>query len=293
MKRVLIVGSGDVAARAIPWLVQRFKVIALTRRPDVAPALRALGACALLGDLDDRGSLERIAGIADAVLHFAPPPALGQRDTRTTHLLAALASRGSLPQRLVYISTSGVYGDCGGEWVDETRPCKPRNPRAIRRVDAEAQVRRFGRRHGVAVSILRAPGIYASDRLPIERLTRADPVLASDDDVFTNHIHADDLARLSCIALFRARPGRVINASDQSCLKMGDYFDLVADSFALPRPPRVPRSQIGEYLSPITLSFMGESRRLDNRRIGEDLRIQLRFPTVADGLSAARASVTS
>ncbi|MCV2219327.1 NAD-dependent epimerase/dehydratase family protein [Thauera sp. Sel9] len=286
MKRVLIVGSGDVAARCLPWLTQRFRVLALVRHADAADALRIAGAVPVRADLDDRRSLIRLAGLADVVLYFAPPPAQGAIDTRMKRFLAASGAGRSLPQGLVYISTTGVYGDCGGAFVDETRPCRASTARALRRVDAERRLRRFGRRNGVRVSVLRAPGIYAADRLPLERLRRGDPVLAAADDVFTNHIHADDLARLACMAMFRAGAGRVYNASDDSGLKMGEYFDAVADALGLPRPPRLPREQIVQRLSPLTLSFMGESRRLDNHRIKRELRTALRYSTVADGLRA-------
>jgi nucleoside-diphosphate-sugar epimerase len=290
MKRILIVGSGDVALRTLPWLTRRFRVFALVRQPDAAAALRAAGAIPIAGDLDDRRSLTRLAGLADAVLHFAPPPSGGQGDPRTQHLLAALESRKSLPQGLIYISTTGVYGDCAGARVDETRPSNAQTARGQRRVDAERRLRGFCRRTGVRVALLRAPGIYAADRLPLERLQRGDPVLLGDEDVHTNHIHAEDLARIACLALFRARPGRAYNASDDSGMKMGDYFDAVADAFALPRPPRLGRAEIATRLSPLTLSFMSESRRLDNRRLKRELRVRLRYPTIADGLRAATSA---
>ena len=289
MKRILIVGSGDVAQRALPWLTRRFRVYALVRQPEAAAALRTAGALPLIGDLDDRSSLRRLAGLADAILHFAPPPASGEGDPRTKRLLAALGGGKSLPQGVVYISTTGVYGDCGGEQVSETRPLRATTARARRRVDAEARLRRFGRRCGVRVAILRAPGIYAGDRLPLERLRRGDPVLAAEEDVHTNHIHAEDLARLACIALLRAPAGRVYNASDDSGLRMGAYFDAVADAFGLPRPERLSRDAIASRLSPLTLSFMSESRRLDNRRIKRELRVRFAYPTIADGLRAALA----
>ena len=287
MKRILIVGSGDVARRALPWLVRRFRVFALVRQPEAAAELRALGAVPVAGDLDDRRSLRRLAGIADAVLHFAPPPQAGDGDPRMARLLAALAGRSSLPQGVVYISTTGVYGDCAGARVDETRPCRAQTARGRRRVDAERRLRAFGRRNQVRVALLRAPGIYAADRLPLERLRRGDPVLAADEDVHTNHIHAEDLARIACLALFRAGPGRAYNASDDSGLRMGEYFDAVAERFGLARPPRMARAEIVRHLSPLTLSFMSESRRLDNRRLKRELRLRLRYPTVADGLRAA------
>src|SRR5690606_16643577 len=198
-------------------------------QPEAADDLRALGAVPVVGDLDDRHSLRRLAGIADAVLHFAPPPQTGDGDPRMARLLAALAGRASLPQGVVYISTTGVYGDCAGARVDETRPCRAQTARGRRRVDAERRLRAFGRRNRVRVALLRAPGIYAGDRLPLERLRRGDPVLAADEDVHTNHIHAEDLARIACLALFRAGPGRAYNASDDSGLRMGEYFDAVAE----------------------------------------------------------------
>lgn len=289
MKRVLIVGSGDVARRAIPWLAGRFKVFALTRNPEHRAALRELGAKPVLGDLDDRRTLDRIAGLADIVLHFAPPPSVGTIDARTRNLLAAQMLRQSLPQCLVYISTTGVYGDCGGAFVSETRKCRPRNARALRRVDGEQRLRAFGVRNGVSVAILRAPGIYASDRLPVERIRRGAPVLNADEDVFTNHIHADDLALLACRAIFRAAPGRVYNAVDDTRLKMGEYFDLASDFFGLARPPRLSRGEIVAHLSPMALSFMTESRQLDNTRIRRELGYRLIYPTVRDGFIAARA----
>ncbi|MCL2657053.1 MAG: SDR family oxidoreductase [Betaproteobacteria bacterium] len=289
--RLLIVGSGDVAFRALPALSARYRVFALLRRAEDADQWRAAGAVPLFGDLDEPRTLRRLAGIASRVLHCAPPPA-GSRDMRTRALLAALMRRGGRAPRIVYVSTTGVYGDCQGAWVTETRPLNPQTPRALRRYDAESVLRRFAKRHGSPLAILRAPGIYAAERLPLARLKRGDPVLARDQDVFTNHIHADDLARLCIAALERGRGPRAYNASDDSDMKAGDYFDYLADCFALPRPPRASQSEIATRLSEATLSFMAESRRLDNRRIKRELRVRLRYPSVAAGLAAARARHT-
>jgi nucleoside-diphosphate-sugar epimerase len=188
---------------------------------------------------------------------------------------------------MVYISTSGVYGDCGGARVNESRPVRATTPRARRRVDAEQALRRFGRRNGVGVAILRAPGIYAADRLPVERIRRGDPVLVDAEDVHTNHIHAEDLGYLCGLALARGRSCRTYNATDDSELKMGDWFDLVADAFGLARPPRVSREEAASRLHPMTMSFMQESRRLANRRIRQELRARLRYPDVGAGVAAA------
>ena len=284
--RLLIIGCGDVGLRVLRLLGRRWQVTALTSSAERIDELRAAGARPLVGNLDSPQTLGRLAGWADAVLHLAPPPSQGERDTRTAHLLQALARR-RLPRTFVYASTSGVYGDCGGERLDETRRLAPQTARARRRVDAEAQLRAFGRKHGVRVSILRVPGIYAVDRPgghPRERLLRGTPVLARKDDVYTNHIHADDLARACALALWRGLPQRAVNACDKTELLMGDYFDLAADLCGLPRPPRITRLQAEIQMAPMQLSFMSESRRLDNRRLETELGLKLRYPTVKDGL---------
>jgi nucleoside-diphosphate-sugar epimerase len=285
---LLIVGCGDIGQRVLKLLAGRWRLLALTSSPQRFAALRALGATPLWGDLDVPASLGRLAGLADAVLHLAPPPGSGPDDPRSRALLEALA-RGGRVRRLVYASTTGVYGDCDGARFDETRPVRPQTDRARRRVDAEAQVRHFGRRTGARVCVLRIPGIYASDRPgghPRERLARGTAVLAAADDVYTNHIHADDLARACVAALHRGRPQRVLHVSDDTELQMGDYFDLAADLAGLPRPARITRAEARSTLSPMLLSFMSESRRLDNQRLKTELRLRLRYPTVREGLAS-------
>jgi nucleoside-diphosphate-sugar epimerase len=228
-----------------------------------------------------------LAGLPHDILHLAPPPSQGSLDSRTSNLIRALRRSGSIPQRLVYISTSGVYGDCSGALVDEPRPLRPQSDRARRRADAERLLRAWGRESGVRVMILRVPGIYAADRLPIERIQAGTPALTQPEDAYTNHIHADDLTRIVHAALARGRPGRIYNAADGSWLKMGDYFDLVAKSFDLPPPPRVSRMEAETLVSETLMSFMRESRRLSNRRMKQELRVRLRYPNVAAGLAEA------
>ncbi|MEC5385655.1 NAD-dependent epimerase/dehydratase family protein [Uliginosibacterium sp. H3] len=288
MKNVLIVGCGDVAQRALPWLTRRFRVLALARGPESAAALRARGVTPVPGDLDSLRSLRRLAGIADVVLHSAPPPDQGYDDPRTRNLLAALGGGESLARRLVYISTSGVYGDCGGGRVSEASPLRAATARARRRVAAERRLRSFAVRNGLQLAILRAPGIYAAERLSLERLKRGDPVLQQTDDVYTNHIHADDLAHALTRAIVRGQGGRAYNINDDAVLKMGDYYDGMADVFGLARPPRMSREECAQRLSPMMMTFMSESRRLDNARMKKELRLRLQWPQVLVGLQAIR-----
>ena len=270
MKRLLIAGYGDIARRAVPLLSSRL---------DLRIASRSNGM-----DFDRPESLASLEP-ADAILHCAPPPHSGECDTRTANLLAALEGKRILPTRFVYISTSGVYGDCGGTLVDESRAVNPQSARAKRRVHAEEQLALWCTRHGVALVVLRAPGIYAADRLPLERLRAGTPALCAQDDVHTNHIHADDLADICVRALEEDAPAGIYNAADDTQLRMGDWFDLVADRAGLPRPPRVARSDAAQRIPPALLSFMSESRRLDNRRLKRVLGVRLRYPTVLEGMA--------
>jgi len=286
--RLLIVGCGDVGMRLIPLLRSRFRVFALTSQSERLCELRSAGVIPILGNLDSPQSLYRLKGLADFVVHLAPPPLQGSLDQRTRNLVAILPRHG----RLVYVSTTGVYGDCKGAYFDETRPVAPVNARAERRVDAERVLRRWARHHEGKLSILRVPGIYAADRLPLERLRQGTPALLDSDDVYTNHIHADDLAQIIALALFRAQPLRVYHTVDDSALKMGDYFDQVATAFKLPLPPRVPRAELSKQVSPMLLSFMSESRRLSNERMKTELGVRLRWPAVSDLLASLQSPPT-
>lgn len=342
--RILIVGCGDIGLRCAALLRSRTRVFALTSQPTRAAALREAGTIPIVGDLDARASLARLAGLAPVVLHLAPPQKSGDTDERTRHLIAALTARrravarapsvrlagsprasaamtavrsrpktqakprvsasiqrparhrktssivpertvapGRAPARrlkLVYASTSGVYGDCDGARIDETRPVRPANARAKRRVSAEQLLRRATARGSLSATIARIPGIYAANRLPLARLAKRTPALAEHDDVYTNHIHADDLAAIIVRLATHGRAARVIHASDDSELKMGDWFDRVADAFGVARAPRVSRADAERVLDAALLSFMRESRRLTNGRLKRELRMRLRYADV-------------
>ena len=298
---MLIVGYGDIGRRIARRLTSAapeggaLAVLALVRDRSRFSDLQAPCVQPLWGDLDQPRSLRRLAGVATRVLYLAPPSSLQegeagwQHDDRSRFLLASLLL-GRLPRSLVYASTSGVYGDCQGQWIDETRSVAPATPRALRRVDAEQRMRDAGLQ-GLVASIVRIPGIYAPDReggTPRTRLLRGTPVLQTQDDVYTNHIHAEDLARICIRALWRGKPQRIYHASDDTQMKMGDYFDLAADLYGLARPARISRQQAVAELPAMLLSFMSESRRLSNQRLKRELKLQLNYPTVREGLAQPR-----
>lgn len=290
MKRLLIIGCGDVALRTIPLLSGHYRLYALIRNSAHCAKLRVLGVTPVIADLDNRTRLARISGLAEVVLHYAPPAPQSPIDKRTRHLLAAL-SVGTLPKQLIYISTSGVYGDCGGGYVSETTPINPQSNRAQLRVDAEQRIRIWAKRNGVCASILRVPGIYAQDRLPLDRLRAGSPAIVWEGDGYSNHIHADDLARIMVAALRYGKASRVYHTVDEDEMKMGDYFDAVADAFDLPRPPRLPRDEVRRVVSPMMWSFMNESRRMTDTRMKQELKVKLFYPTVKQALATHNQNV--
>jgi nucleoside-diphosphate-sugar epimerase len=276
---ILIIGCGDIGLRVAKQLSRSHRVFALTSQQSRFQELREVGATPILGNLDQPESLWRLAGLAQTVIHLAPPQNSGNRDCRTRNLIRILAQGSNAVRRLIYISTTGVYGDHRGAKVSEITPVNPQSERAKRRVDAERVLRLWGPANGVAVTILRVPGIYAADRLPIERLESKTPALVAEEDAYSNHIQSDDLARLVCAAVYHGKPQRIINACDGGETKMGDYFDEVADAFGLQRPARLPGNELQKIVSPMLWSFMRESRRVTNTRL-QELKTPLRYPSV-------------
>ena len=278
--RILIIGCGDIGLRVAKLLGRHYRIFALTSQQSRFQELRGFGVIPILGDLDQPASLWRLCGLAETVIHLAPPQSEGHHDNRTRNLLRILSHGPNSVRRLIYVSTTGVYGDHQGARVSEVSLPNPQSARAKRRMDAEHALRLWGPAHGVSISILRVPGIYALDRLPIERLQLGTPALLASEDAYSNHIHSEDLARLVCAAVYHGKPQRVINACDGGETKMGDYFDQVADAFELPRPKRLPASELQKIVSPMLWSFMRESRRVTNSRLSE-LKTSLRYPSVA------------
>jgi nucleoside-diphosphate-sugar epimerase len=299
--RLLIVGCGDVGMRMSGLINERTRLFGTTRSPSKFDAIRSNGITPLHLDLLDLKRCRQLVAVANRIVVLAPPPNVGSTDPHTLNLIRALnfhrAKRNLTPTirtrmlpQICYVSTTGVYGDHNGAWINELTPTTPQSDRGKRRVAAEHILRQAVGKLQIRLDVLRAPGIYAENRLPLERLKLGTPALKADEDVYTNHIHALDLARICLRAVFyksRTESGsRIYNACDQSVLKMGDYFDLVAARFNLTTAPRVSRAQLKTIVSPALLSFMSESRRINGYRMERELKLKLRYPTVADFLNS-------
>lgn len=287
-QRVFIIGCGYIGRRvARAWITRGEKVLALARSEERAQALEALGIKVVLCDLDGKKSLHGLSLENTLLYYFAPPPQKGIHDTRMATLVSSLKPDAK-PARCVLISTTGVYGDHGGAWVDETAALKPKTDRARRRLDAENGLRAWGRKHGVAVIVLRVAGIYGPGRLPEERIRSAIPIVHEAECPYTNRIHADDLVDVCIAAAERGKPDEVYNVSDGNPGTMTQYFNAVADALGLPQPPTISMHDAKHQLSPGMLSYLTESRRLDNSKMLEEFGIQLNYPNLDSGLAASK-----
>jgi nucleoside-diphosphate-sugar epimerase len=289
MESVLIVGCGHIGQRVAVLLRARDqRVTGVVRSPASVRELHALGLDALSLDLDaDAPHITGLWGYG-GVCYFAPPPFTGTQDTRLRGFLEAL-DESSLPRRIVYISTSAVYGDCHGHWITEEQPVRPTTERGVRRLDAERRLQAWAAQHGVEWVVLRVPGIYGPGKLPLERLRAGLPVLREVDAPYTNRIHADDLAAICVAALDSEHHDTAYNVSDGHPSTMTDYFYRVADAAGLPRPPVVSREEAQQVLSEGMLSFLQDSRRMDNRKLLRELAVTLRFPDLEVGLRSCFA----
>ncbi len=284
---VLIIGCGDIGRRVADLArAKGATVTALVRSAEKGELLHNLGICTVPGDLDDPGSLGALPTRGAAVFYFAPPPGGGITDSRVRAFCAAVTP-GSEPAKVVYISTTGVYGDCGGAMVTEETPVNPQTARAKRRLDAETTLHAWGEKLNVPVIILRVTGIYGPGRLPVRHIAEGQPVLRPEEAPLTNRIHADDLARVCIAAVERGEAGDIFNISDGQAGTMTDYFNAVADAAGIPRPRQVTMDEARQVMSPLMLSYVTESRQMDNRKMMEKLGIRLLYPDLASGLRAS------
>ncbi|NJC88757.1 MAG: SDR family oxidoreductase [Desulfuromonas sp.] len=288
---ILIIGCGDIGVRVARLEQARGKAVAgLARSEAGAERLRGFAIEPVAGDLDEPDALAGLPTAGRLVFFFAPPPGGGPFDTRMRNFCAAIGA-GRLPGKVIYISTSGVYGDCGGAWVTEETPVNAQTSRARRRLDAETVLREWGERYGVPVVILRVTGIYGPGRLPLARLQQGHPVLREDESPPTNRIHADDLAAVCVAAAEQAGNGEIFNVSDGQPGTMTQYFNAAADLLGLPRPPQVSMAEARQVMTPMMLSYLTETRRMDNRRMVERLGVTLLYPDLESGLKSVIAEL--
>ncbi len=287
MNKVLIVGCGDIGRRVAGLVCgQGAEVTGVVRSVEGAGRLEDAGITPMIADLNDPSALTGLPTEKATVYYFAPPPGGGHTDPKARNFCASVAP-GQEPEKLVYISTSGVYGDCGGEVVTEKTPVNPQTARAKRRHDAENVFRQWGAQKGVAVIILRVTGIYGPGRLPVSRLQGGAPLLRLEESPPTNRIHADDLARVCVAAAEKAEGGEIFNVSDGHPSTMTEYFLAIADLFDLPKPPLVTMEEARKVMTPLMISYLTESRRMDNSRLLERLGVKLLYPTLSEGLKAS------
>lgn len=280
---VFIVGCGDIGVRIARRIMSSGgHVNALVRSPESAERVCSFGIAPVMGNLDDVESLTALPLAGKLVYFLAPPPGGGPLDTRMRNFCKSV-NRENAPAKVIYMSTSGVYGDCGGEWVTEETPANPQTSRAQRRVDAEKTLMAWSRENGVAYVILRVTGIYGPGRLPVARIRQGHPVLLEQDSPPTNRIHADDLAAV-CVAAATAADGEIYNVSDGNPGTMTQYFNLVADMLGISRPEQVSMEKAEQAMNPMMLSYLKETRRMDNRKMIEDLRVVLQYPDLESGL---------
>ncbi len=286
MPNVIILGCGYLG-RHVAALEQTAgnPVLGVVRSETSAATLEAADIAATRADLDDPTTLAGLPLAGTTIYYFAPPPPRGTTDPRMAAFVAAL-DPAAPPARVVLVSTTGVYGNCEGAWIDEDSPVQPQVDRARRRADAEDTLRVWGRKHDVPVVVLRVPGIYGPGRLPEQRLREGRPVLREDESPYSNRIHILDLARACFAAARRGNADAVYNATDGHPTTMTDYFNRVADALGLPRPPQLSRVEAQAQLSAGMLSYLDESKRIDNRRMREELGVEPEFPDLTRGLAA-------
>lgn len=258
-------------------------VTGVVRSAESAALLAPLGIAPLQLDLLT-DAVERLPTAGVDLFHLAPPPSDGREDPLTARLIEAFARQGQ-PRRVVYVGTTGIYGDCAGAWVDETRTPEPTADRALRRWDAEERLRAWSAATGGELVVLRVAGIYACDRLPLARIESGQPVVRADEAPWSNRIHAADLVDICIAAMERAPSGAVYNVCDGEPSTMTDYFLRIAAAAGLPAPPEIPLAEAPGKVSAGMLSYLQESRRLSNRKLIEELGIRLRYPSLTAGLA--------
>jgi len=288
VKKTVIIGCGDIGRRVGTLLLEQGqKVLATAKTEESAEKLRDLGFESIVGNFDYQEDAPFVPVHGQQVFYFMPPQGGGKSDYRVLNFCRKLSPENA-PEKLVYISTSGVYGDCGGVVVTEETPINPQTSRALRRASAEIQLQEQAEKLGFKLVVLRVTGIYGPGRLPVARIMQGHPVLKPEDASFTNRIHTFDLVQVCLAAMEKGEDGDVFNVCDGQESSMTDYFLAVADLYELQRPEQISMAEAEKAMNPLMLSYQKESRRMSNRKMLDKLNIELQCPTLQGGLKVSR-----
>lgn len=283
----VIIGCGDVGRRIARMLDEAGfpldQIFGLVNSSASAQACSVLGITAQRFDLDALQSDLQQCDQAE-IYYTVAPQKTGLKDQRTQALLEHFSAKKITPSKAVVISTTGVYGDCGGQWVDELSPTQPLTERGQRRLDLEQQWLAWGDAANVPIVILRVPGIYANSRLPVERIKKRTPVVAAKECGFTNRIHADDLAEIAVSAMRLAKSGEIFNVTDGTPGKISEYLQAVAKVLGEEPLPEISMAEAQTQLSEGMLSYLSESRKISNKKMLNELKIVLRYPDFRQGI---------
>ena len=275
-----IIGCGDIGRR-VATLYNDQNIYGVVRSQNSVDHCQSTNINASQIDLDTSYTLPHEQFNNANVFYFAPPPPTGQNDPRLKAFLNAVGNRA---KRIVLISTTGVYGDSKGKWIDEKTPTQPKADRAYRRLSAEQSLLAWAKKYNKEFIILRVPGIYAQDRLPLSRLKKGLAVVNINEAGWTNRIHADDLAQACKAAMRCEKANQIINISDGNPSSMTDYFNQVADYANLERPPQISMKEAEAILSDGMVSYLKESRKISNDKMLRLLKIDLKYPTLKKAL---------
>jgi nucleoside-diphosphate-sugar epimerase len=282
----LVVGCGYVGRRLVARLRPHFDITAIVRTPASLASLEQDSVSAMLLDLDRVRTAVRLPERLDqeVIFYLVPPPGTGESDRRLDRFLQLPAVP---PRTFVYLSTTGVYGDANGELVDESTPVQPQSDRARRRVSAEEMTRVWCNERHVRRVVLRVPGIYGPDRLPVERLLRREPMVSRLDAGISNRIHDDDLVEACIRSVANPEARGIYNVTDGNSCSSTEFAEKVAEIAGLPAPPEVSMEEAQLTFSPERLSFINESRRVSNERMLKHLGVRLKFADIDAGIRAS------
>ncbi|MFK5926186.1 MAG: NAD-dependent epimerase/dehydratase family protein [Desulfuromusa sp.] len=288
MSKFTIIGCGDIGFRVARELIKQGQQVQATIHYEEGTIVpQSAGIETIVANFDYQEDIPDFSMQGQKLFYFMSPQGGGSSDYRMLNFCRKLSPK-NCPAKIVYISTSGVYGDCGEELVTEENPTNPQTSRAKRRVSAESQLQEQAEKLGFDLVILRVTGIYGPGRLPLSQLKKGHEVLRPEDAPRTNRIHSLDLVVICLAAMERGEAGDIFNVCDGQESSMSEYFMAVADMYALPQPAQLSWSEAEKVMNPLTFSFLKESRRMSNRKLLEKLAIKLRYPTLEEGLFACR-----